>query len=215
MWFNNLLTDFTLADLKTWMIVGISIILILIVWAIVSSFVTVVDGLTIYKDKLYYHELMQQFSQRFVDIFSNSNYTQVKRQFLLDKLGNEIAELNRRMARKYIGTVLQDQALVYNIQTFPGDVPNNVYLKLPVNDNEDFIWCVFSDTKNRYIDFDKGEPVRIEGQIDLINLATSKLPNYLPDNPDTLFQSDFAVHLQDDAKMTKLNLKNPISNQVN
>ena len=84
-------------------------------------------------------------------------------------------------------------------------------------DNEDFIWCVFSDTKNRYIDFDKGEPVRIEGQIDLINLATSKLPNYLPDNPnnpDTLFQSDFAVHLQDDAKMTKLNLKNPISNQV-
>ena len=79
-------------------------------------------------------------------------------------------------------------------------------------DNEDFIWCVFSDTKNRYIDFDKGEPVRIEGQIDLINLATSKLPNYLPDNPDnpdTLFQSDFAVHLQDDAKMTKLNLKKP------
>ena len=59
--------------------------------------------------------------------------------------------------------------------------------------------------------------MRIEGQIDLINLATSKLPNYLPDNPnnpDTLFQSDFAVHLQDDAKMTKLNLKNPISNQV-
>jgi len=56
--------------------------------------------------------------------------------------------------------------------------------------------------------------VRIEGQIDLINLATSKLPNYLPDNPDTLFQSDFAVHLQDDAKMTKLNLKNPISNQI-
>ena len=73
MWFNNLLTNFTLVDLKTWMIVGISIILILIVWAIVSSFVTVVDGLTIYKDKLYYHELMQQFSQRFVDIFSNSN----------------------------------------------------------------------------------------------------------------------------------------------
>ena len=76
-------------------------------------------------------------------------------------------------------------------------------------DNEDFIWCVFSDTKNHYIDFDKGEPVRIEGQIDLINLATSKLPNYLLDNPDTLFQSDFAVHLQDDAKMTKLNLKKP------
>jgi len=62
MWFNNLLTNFTLADLKTWMIVGISIILILIVWAIVSSFVTVVDGLTIYKDKLYYHELMQQLA---------------------------------------------------------------------------------------------------------------------------------------------------------
>ena len=81
MWFNNLLTDFTLADLKTWMIVGISIILILIVWAIVSSFITVVDGLTIYKDKLYYHELMQQFSQRFVDILvtattlkSNANF---------------------------------------------------------------------------------------------------------------------------------------------
>ena len=56
--------------------------------------------------------------------------------------------------------------------------------------------------------------MRIEGQIDLINLATSKLPNYLPDNPDQLFQADFAVHLQDDAKMTKLNLKNPISNQI-
>ena len=201
---DNLLTNLTLSDLKTWIIVGISIILILIVWAIVSSFVTVVNGLVIFKDKLHYHELMDEFKERFKDIFENENYTQVKRRFLLDKLGNEIAELNRRIARKYIGTVLQDKAIVYNIETFPGDVPNNVYLKLPVSDDGEFIWCVFSDTKNRYIDFDKGEPVNIEGQIELINLVSSKLPNFLPENPNKLFQADFAIHLQDDAKMTKL-----------
>ncbi len=205
---DNLVTNLTLSDLKTWIIVGISIILILIVWAIVSSFVTVVNGLVIFKDKLHYHELMDEFKERFKDIFENENYTQVKRRFLLDKLGNEIAELNRRLARKYIGTVLQDQAIVHNIETFPADIPNNVYLKLPVGDGGDFIWCVFSDTKNRYIDFDKGESVYVEGQIEIVNLASSRLPNSLPRNPDKLFQADFAVRLQDDAKLAKLSPKN-------
>ncbi len=199
-----MLDSLSISDIKNLIILGVVIIGILLIWAIISSFVTVVDGSTIYEDKKDYNKLMQSYKEKFKDIFENENYTEVKRSYLLDQLEAEITKINQKIAKKYIGAVVKDKAKVHNIETFPGEIPNNVFLKLPTGEENSFIWCIFNDSKNRYIDFDKGEEVEMDGTIDRINLVPSKLQSHLDENIDKLFKADFAIHLQDDANMKKI-----------
>lgn len=194
--------DLGLGDIRL-IAIGIAVFVgFLVVWAVLSSFVSVVNGVIINEDKKSYNELVSSYKSRFQDIYSNENYTEVKRQYLLGQLVAELEKLNKKTQKKYLGSVVKETAVLYNIETYPGDVPNNVYLKLPAGDS--FIWCVFNDTKNKYINFDKGEEVEIDGVVDRINLLPSRLPPSLDYNIDKFFRADFAVHLKDDAKMRKV-----------
>ncbi len=195
------LTDVRLLFVGTGVFVGI-----VIIWAVLSSFVSVVSGLVINADKQKYNELMQSFKERFEDIFNNDSYTEVKQQYLFKELAAELKQINHKFTKKYIGTVVKDTATVYNIETYPGEVPNNVYLKLPAG-NDEFIWCVFNDVKSRYINFDKGEEVEVDGVVNKLNLVPAKLPPSLKYNIESFFHADFAVHLQDDAKIKKSKVK--------
>ncbi len=192
-----------MSDVRLIIIGGAVFVGILIVWAILSSFVSVVSGLVLEEDKQNYNQLMDSFKSRFKDIFTNSSYTEVKRQYLLEQLAGELSKINQKTRKKYLGAVVKDQAKIYNIETYPGEVPNNVYLKLPTNTNKT-IWCAFNDTRNRYINFDRDEEVDIDGVIGRINLVPSALPPSLDYNLDKFFHADFAVHLKDDSKMRKL-----------
>lgn len=194
---------FELSDIKLIILVGFSLVVVLIVWSIISSFVTVVSGLVVESDKKLYNEIMETFKERFVDILDNENYTEVKRTYLMSNLSQELEKINFKYSKKYLGAVIRENVKLHNIETFPGDIPNNVYLKMPTSD-ESFIWVVFSDTKSRYINFDKGEEVEVDGVIDRVNLVSSNLPESVNQNLDKFFKADFALHLQDDAKIKKL-----------
>ncbi len=194
----------SVSDIKNLIIFGVIIIGILLIWATLSSFVTVVDGPTIYEDKKNYNKLMQSYKEKFKEVFENENYTEVKRSYLLNQLETEIIKVNQKIAKKYVGAVVKDKAKVHNIETFPAEIPNNVFLKILTGKEDSFIWCVFSDSKGRYVNFDKGEEVEIDGTIDHINLVPSKLPSHLDENVDKLFKADFAIHLQDNANIKKI-----------
>lgn len=192
-----------LGDIRLIVLGGLAVVAILVIWAILSSFVSIVSGPVVAADKKVYNEMMEKFKIRFKDILENDSYTEVKRSYLMSALAEELDKINRQTSKKYLGAVVRERVKLHDIETFPGEIPNNVYLKMPTSDGS-FIWVVFSDTKNRYIDFNKGEEVEIDGVIDQVNLVPANLPRTLDDQLDKFFRADFALHLQDDAKMRKV-----------